>query len=86
MTATGPRHSAPGARHEAGQQGQDAATSEPQHRSGRPPEYVIEIWVSPQLRERSPGRPLSLSEALQAGRQEAPRTDPEPDAQPEIEP
>ena len=86
MTATGPRQPAPGARPEAGQQRQDAATAEAQHRDGRPPTFVIEIWASPQLREQDPGRALSLSEALEAGHQPAARRDREPDPEPEIEP
>src|SRR6266581_5890847 len=35
--------------------------------TGRRPEYVVEIDISPQLRARDPGRPLSLSEALDTG-------------------
>jgi hypothetical protein len=84
VTAVGPRQPAPGAQPEPGKQRQDAATAEPQHRDGRPPTFVIEIWASLQLREQSPGRALSLSEAL--GRQPAARMDREPDPEPEIEP
>jgi len=84
VTATGPRQPAPGPRPEAGEQRQDAATAEPQHRDGRPPTFLIEIWASPQLREQDPGRALSLSEAL--GRRPATRRDREPDPEPEIEP
>jgi hypothetical protein len=35
--------------------------------TGRHPAYVIEIDISPQIRARDPGRPLSLSEALDTG-------------------
>jgi hypothetical protein len=84
VTATGPRHGTPGVRPDADQQRQDAAAAEPQHRDGRPPTFVIEIWASPQLREQNPGRALSLSEAL--GCQPAARKDREPDPEAEIEP
>jgi hypothetical protein len=50
------------------------------------PEFVIELWASPQLRERNPGRPLSLYEALEAGREPAPGREPEPDPELEAEP
>jgi hypothetical protein len=86
MTASDPRQTTPGARPEGDKQRQAAATSEAQDRSGRRPEYVIEIWASPQLRSKDPGRPLSLAEALQAGRQPAAGRDREPDPEPEIEP
>ena len=86
MTTTGPRQPAPGARPEGGKQWQDAATAEPQHRDGRPPTFVIEVWASPQLRNQNPGRAPSLSEALQAGRQPAAGRDVERDPEPEPEP
>jgi hypothetical protein len=35
--------------------------------AGRPSEYVIVWWIAPELRERNPGMPLSLHEALQVG-------------------
>ena len=85
MTATGPPHAAPGAPPDSDKQ-QAAAIREPQDRSSRRPEYVIEIWASPQLRQQNPGRALTLSEALEAGRQPAARGDREPDPEPEIEP
>jgi hypothetical protein len=45
------------------------ATPGGEHRGmGRRPEYVVEIYISPQMRELDPGRPLSLLEALEAGR------------------
>ena len=59
---------------------------EPGHQTGRRPEYAIEIWASPQLRERDPDRALSLLEALEAGREPAPGRPPEPDPEPEPEP
>jgi hypothetical protein len=34
----------------------------------RRPEYVVILWVAPELRERNPDMPLSLHEALQVGR------------------
>jgi hypothetical protein len=84
MTATGPRQPAPGALPDGDKQRHDAVTAEPQHRDGRPPTFVIEIWASPQLRKQDPSRALSLSEAL--GRQPAAHRDREPDPEPEIEP
>ena len=61
------------------------ARTEPWDRIGWHPDHVIEIAISPQLRERDPGRPLSLLEALQAGRNTAarqPTAEPEPEAEP----
>jgi hypothetical protein len=86
MTATGPRPATPGALPGGDKHRQAAAAGEPRDRDGRRPEYVIEIWASPQLRDQDPGRALSLSEALDAGRQPAARRDVEPDLEPEIEP
>jgi hypothetical protein len=85
MTAVAPRQAATGAPPDDDKQ-RAAATSEPRNCSGRRPEYVIEIWASPQLRDKDPGRPLSLAEALQAGRQPAAGRDREPDPEPELEP
>ena len=84
MTASDPREAAPDGRPEGDKQRPEAANHEMQNRTGRRPEFVIEIWASPQLREQDPGRALSLSEAL--GRQPAARRDREPDPEPEIEP
>ena len=78
MTTTGPQDLLP----EVGDQRQDAATADPPHRGGRPPQFAVEVWASPQLRNQDPGRALSLSKAL--GR--ATSTDPEPDREPELEP
>jgi hypothetical protein len=84
VTASDPREAAPDARSEVDKQRQEAASRELQDRTGRRPEFVIEIWASPQLREQNPGRALSLSEAL--GRQPAARRDREPDPELETEP
>jgi hypothetical protein len=84
VTASDPREAAPDGRPEGGKQRQEAANRELQNRTGRRPEFVIEVWASPQLREQNPGRALSLSEAL--GRQPAARRDREPAPEPEIEP
>ena len=47
------------------------------------PDFVIEIAISPQLRDRDPGRPLSLQEALEVGHQPQARAEPpEPEAEP----
>jgi hypothetical protein len=49
----------------------------------RVPEYVIEIYITPQLRQRDPARPLTLLEALDTGRpapKAAARDAPEPEA------
>ena len=85
MTSSDPRHGASGAR-PVGDKRQAAAIGEPQDQTRRRPTLVIEIWASPQLREQNPGRPLSLREALDAGRGPAPRREPEPDPEPEAEP
>jgi hypothetical protein len=84
MTVGDPREAAPDGRPEGDKQRQEAADRELQSRTGRRPEFVIEIWASPQLREQNPGRARSLSEAL--GRQPAARRDREPDPEPEIGP
>ena len=84
MTASDPREAAPDARSEVDKQRQEAASRELQDRTGRRPEFVIEIWASPQLREHNPGRALSLCEAL--GREPALREEPEPDPELEAEP
>jgi hypothetical protein len=84
MTASDPREAAPDGRREGDKQRQEAAKRELQDRTGRRPEFAIEIWASPQLRKQNPGRAPSLSEAL--GRHPAGRRDREPDPEPEIEP
>ena len=84
MTARDPREAAPDTRPEGDKQRQEPANRELQNRTGRRPDFVIEIWASSQLREQHPGRALSLSEAL--GHQPAARRDREPDPEPEIEP
>ena len=48
----------------------------------RPPEFVVEVWVSPQLRARHPDWPLSLHEAVQVGHRPNPERDPEPEVEP----
>jgi hypothetical protein len=83
VTATGPQHLPPQAPPQVGDQRQGAATADPPHRSGRPQQFAVEVWASPQLRNQDPGRDLSLAEAL--GRAAAP-TDPEPGPEPELEP
>jgi len=85
MTGNDPQHAASSAQPDGDKQRQEAASREPQDRTGRRPQFVIEIWASPQLREHNPGRAPSLSEVLEAGRQAAAR-DREPDPEPEIEP
>ncbi len=35
----------------------------------RPRDYVIVVWIDPEMRRRNPGMPLSLHEALQVGRE-----------------
>jgi hypothetical protein len=60
----------------------------------RNPSYVIVLWQAPELRQRNPSLPLSLHEALQAGRPYDPHfpipglspAGPEPDADREAEP
>jgi hypothetical protein len=54
VTASDPREAAPDARSEVDKQRQEAASRELQDRTGRRPEFVIEIWASPQLREQNP--------------------------------
>jgi hypothetical protein len=83
MTSSDPRQGAPAARPE-GDKHQAAALRQPPDRQGRQPQFVIEIWASPQLREHNPGRALSLCEAL--GREPALREEPEPDPELEAEP
>jgi hypothetical protein len=85
VTSGGPRHEAPGARPDDGKR-QAAAIGEPQDQIGGRPKFVVEIWASPRLRARDPGRPLSLCEVLAAGRETAPRKEPGPDPEPEPEP
>jgi hypothetical protein len=86
VTAHDPRHGARAARPEDGKQRQTPAIREPRdHASGRPT-FVIELWASPQLREQNPGRPLSLREALDGGREPASRREPVPEPDLEIEP
>jgi hypothetical protein len=85
VTSGGPRHGAPGARPD-GDKRQAAATGEPQDQTGGRPKFVVEIWASPQLRVRDPGRPLSLCEVLDAGCETASGKEPEPDPEPEPEP
>jgi hypothetical protein len=83
MTSDDPRQGTQAATPEGGKH-QAAAIRQPQDRNGRRPEFVIEIWASPQLRAQDPGRPPSLCEAL--GRGPATRREPEPDLEPEAEP
>jgi hypothetical protein len=52
--------------------------------SGRGPAYVITQWVSPQLRERYPDLPLSLTEATAAAGAEV-QAAAEAEAEPEAE-
>jgi hypothetical protein len=80
------RRSALGSPASSHQQPQAPKAGERLARDGRPPQSAIEIWASPQLREQNPGRPLSLSEALQSGRRSAASKGREPDPEPEIEP
>ena len=86
MTSRDPRQGTQAARPDDRNQAQTAQNRELQDQTGRRPAFVIEIWASPQLRERNSGRPLSLREALDAGREPAPRREPEPDPEPEAEP
>jgi hypothetical protein len=85
VTSGGPRNGAPGARPDRGKQ-QAATIGEPQDQTGERPKFVVEIWTSPRLRERDPGRPLSLCELLDAGRETAFRRERGPDPEPEPEP
>ncbi len=50
------------------------------------PDYVVEVWVSDQLRARHARTGLSLWQALEAGRQPAPGAERQPDPEPEAEP
>ena len=50
--------------------------------AARTPSYVIVLWQAPELRQRNPGLPLSLHEALQLGR----HPEPDPSADREAEP
>lgn len=81
MTPSDPRPGTWAARPESDKQRQAAAFREPADR----PRFVVEIWASPQLREQHPDRPLSLCEAIEGGREPAPRREPEPDREPEAE-
>jgi len=47
-----------------------------------PPEFVVEIWTSPQIRARHPDWPLSLHEAVIVSHRQNPEYDPEPEAEP----
>jgi hypothetical protein len=85
VTSGGRRRGVPGAR-PVGDKRQAAAIGEPQDQAGGRPKFVVEIWASPQLRERDPGRPLSLCEVLDAGRETASGKEPGPDPEPEPEP
>jgi hypothetical protein len=82
VTPSDLRPGAEAARPESGKQRQAAATREP----GDPPEFAVEIWASPQLREQHPDRPLSLCEALEAARESEPGREPEPDRELEAGP
>jgi hypothetical protein len=63
--------------------GRTPARAEPWDRIGWHPDHVIEIAISPQLRQLDPDRPLSLLEALQAGHADRqPAAEPEPEAEP----
>ena len=48
----------------------------------RPPEYVIELWVSRQLRDRIQRHGRSLAEALQAADTQARAPEPDLEAEP----
>jgi hypothetical protein len=82
MTPSTPQR-APATRPAGGKQRPAPAIDEPRHQTGGRPESVLEIWASPQLRERDPDRVQSLSEALEAGSGPAPRREPQPDPEPE---
>jgi hypothetical protein len=86
VTASDPRHGAQAARPEDGKQPQTSAGREPQEQTSRWPAFVIELWANPQLREQNPGRPLSLREALGAGREPTSHKEPVPEQGLEIEP
>ena len=79
MTRSDMRPEAGAARPESDKQRHAAAIREP----ADPPEFAVEIWASPQLREQHPDRPLSLCEALEAARESEPGRVPEPDREPE---
>ena len=76
----------PRPRPRAGRRQQAAPTSgpaEPWDRIGWHPDHVLEIAISPQLRQADPGRPLSLLEALELSRPpRQPAAEPEPEAEP----
>jgi hypothetical protein len=57
---TGPRQPDPPLRNE-GEQASNLDVYKPKN-------YVVVLWIAPELRERYPDTPLSLHEALQAGR------------------
>jgi hypothetical protein len=59
---------------------------ERQPAGNRAPAYVIELWASPELRARNPGRPLSLAEALEVAHGDAAGLDRDPDPELEAEP
>jgi hypothetical protein len=82
VISSNPQHEAPGATPDDGQQRQTAAIGEPQDKTHRQPAFVIEIWTSAQLREQDPRRPVSLREALDAGRGPASRGEPELEPEP----
>jgi hypothetical protein len=86
VTASDPRHGAQAARPEDGKQRQTPPIREPRDQASGRPAFVIELWASPQLREQDPGRPLSLLEALDAGREPASGREPVPEPDLEIEP
>jgi len=48
------------------------------------PDYVVEVWVSDQLRVQRTG--MSLWQPLEVGRQPAPRAEQRPDPEAEAEP
>jgi hypothetical protein len=58
--ASGPRQPDPPVRHD-GEQGGNLEVYKPK-------DYVVVLWIAPELRERYPDMPLSLHEALQVGR------------------
>jgi hypothetical protein len=86
VTASDPRHGTQAARPEDGKQRQTPAIREPQDQTSGRPTFVIELWASPQLREQNPGRPLSLREALDAGREPESGREPVPEPDLELEP
>ena len=88
----GERDQAPDATPRARQRGRQArprsakpaSPAQPHTRSHRP-QWVIEYWISPQMRARNPNRPLTLCEVLEIGRTPEPR-EPGPDLELEAEP